>query len=272
MGKGGDSNCNSGAMNVGLMGAAQLSHPKRPCEDAYWLDLEHGAALVVDGMGGHHAGGEAAHRAAAYFKDFLASIPEQGQRQGCAQEALLAMRSDLIGQQTVRSDWYEADATAAVALMDGTSVDIAWCGDSRVYRWDGKQLELLTLDHSAALSSMPAASQRYAAQLMDDCDDPAELPDDMLELYLRRNHVSSGIGAGPIDCLSVDTNPGDIFLLSSDGLHDNLTSLEIKKVLAQDGDQALNLAQAAFLRSSEMHPRAKLDDITVLILPTSARS
>ena len=272
MGKGGDDGCSSGAMNIGLLGAAQRSHPKRPCEDAYWLDLEKQAALVVDGMGGHRAGGEAAHRAASYFKDFLATLPAQGHRQGYAEEALLAMRSDLAGQKTVRSDWYEADATAAVALMDVGMIDIAWCGDSRVYRWDGKKLDLLTLDHSAALSGMPEASQVHAAQLMDACSDPAELPDDMLELYLRRNHVSSGISAGPIGHIYTDANPGDRFLLSSDGLHDNLTSLEIQKVLEQDGDAAFNLMQAAFERSSEMHPRAKLDDITVLMLSALPQS
>lgn len=272
MGKGGDDCCSSGAMPLGIMGAAQRSHPKRPCEDAYWLDMERGAALVADGMGGHHAGGEAAHRAADYFKDFLASLPAQGERQGWAEEALLAMRSDLTSQQVVRPDWYEADATAAVALMDGDMVDIAWCGDSRVYRWDGQELELLTLDHSAALRRMPEDSQLHATQLLDDCEDPAELPRDLLNLYLTRNHVSSGIGAGQIDHLRVHSNPGDQFILCSDGLHDNLTYREIKQVLSRGGDPASNLMSKAFERSGELHPRAKLDDITVLVLSASAKS
>jgi protein phosphatase len=60
---------------------------------------------------------------------------------------------------------------------------------------------------------------------------------------------------------------GDLLILTSDGVHDNLTSEEIQGLLqgTSTEDCASILTRAANVRAKQQgHARAKMDDITVV--------
>lgn len=97
--------------------------------------------------------------------------------------------------------------TLSAVIFKGRSAHIFHVGDSRVYRLAAGNLEQLTRDHRLSISST--------------------------ESYLNR-----ALGADPnveIDYLAVDLNPGDIFVLCTDGVHEFIAPREMAGLIASDG-------------------------------------
>jgi len=68
----------------------------------------------------------------------------------------------------------------------------------------------------------------------------------------------------------VDIEEGDVLLLSSDGIHDNLTDAEIEKLLnSGSSEQKLSksiVENASNIAKDTNNPRAKEDDKTAIII------
>jgi hypothetical protein len=68
---------------------------------------------------------------------------------------------------------------------------------------------------------------------------------------------------------TIDVRDGEKLIVTSDGIHDNLTDVEIAKILAtsENNQQAVeNLTNASRNRSREKHPRAKADDMSAIVV------
>ena len=94
-----------------------------------------------------------------------------------------------------------------VALVDGDAgtVAIGHVGDSRAYRVRGGELEQLTEDHSLVNELMRAG----------------ELSQEEARAHPQRSVITRALGTEPdvdVDTFTVDAQPGDVFLLCSDGL------------------------------------------------------
>lgn len=102
------------------------------------------AFVVADGIGdadlAAHAARLAAHTAAVAAASGMT-----------AEGAIVAAQRAV---ETALPDLDAADAVLAVAIPDtgpsGTSCDVAWVGDCRVYHWNGRVLEQITTDHTLA--------------------------------------------------------------------------------------------------------------------------
>jgi serine/threonine protein phosphatase PrpC len=99
---------------------------------------------------------------------------------------------------------------------------------------------------------------------------------DIKEIPIKyfRNYVTNSLtpeSPPRPNIITFDAKEGDIYLISSDGVHDNLLDLEIENVLKKHKDNPQNIAkEISFFargRSDNLrHPRAKDDDITVAVL------
>ncbi|MFI5775701.1 PP2C family protein-serine/threonine phosphatase [Nocardia sp. NPDC051570] len=101
------------------------------------------AFVVADGIGDHLLAARAARSAAAV-------AAEVGTRRG-AVAAILAARDELHRQFPEPA----ADTVLAVAVIPAADqpdgpCDIAWVGDCRAYRWNGRVLHQITTDHTVA--------------------------------------------------------------------------------------------------------------------------
>lgn len=142
--------------------------------------------------------------------------------------------------------------TTAVGLhlvSDFHVCHIAHVGDSRCYRIRDDEIELLTTDHSLINDYLKAAPDLTEEQL-------AELP---------RNVITRALGMQESVIVDVQTQrpePGDVFILCSDGLNSMLSDDEIlETVIADRGnlDKAgNNLIKLANLRGGE-------DNITLIL-------
>ena len=245
---------------------ASRGHPDRECEDAFWIDRARGIALIADGMGGREGAGDAARRSSQHIREIVNLLPAEGERAGWSKKLMEYLRNDLL-EYRAEHKLPEADAGAVLMIKDGDEVEVSWCGDVRAYLWEGNKLTRLTLDHSKVLEDLPKERQEEILGHIDRAMMPEELPEGLLHYWRNHNHTSSGVAEGEIGMVRTPFRAGQKILLCSDGVHDNLAHYEISEAFQEQEDPSELILERAWVRSGKIHPRAKKDDITLLIIP-----
>jgi protein phosphatase len=210
------------ATAVSHYSAAALSDRgrKRPSnEGAFGYSVEHGVYLVCDGMGGAAAGEIASSLAVdevmRLFAERIAEIPP-----GTVIDQAIAAANEAIYSRSQASERLSGMGTTMVALVtDERHLRVVNVGDSRCYRMRNARLEQITLDHSLVdeqvrLGRMtPAEAQR------------SPLRNVITRALGTQSHVTP-------DIFELEAEPGDLFLLCSDGLTREVPDAKIESVLA----------------------------------------
>ncbi len=206
-------------------GATDTGRRRRHNEDSYVCEPP--LFAIADGMGGAQAGEVASRLAAA--------VLEETRGDDLAGEQLVA---ELI-QEANRRVFQRSSEDAAVSGMgttmtvalvadDAASLVIGHVGDSRAYRIRGGALEQLTHDHS----------------LVGELIRSGRLSPEEAESHPQRSVITRAVGTEPdvdVDTFTTETEPGDIYLLCSDGLTDMLSDAEIQGLVAgNELDRALD--------------------------------
>lgn len=187
-------------------------------EDAFAYSIEHGVYVLSDGMGGAAAGEIAS--AIAVETAMRTLCARQSSPLEALVEAVIAANYVVYMRAQQNSELRGMGATMVVMAMDADRVWIANVGDSRGYRLSGGRLEQLTLDHSYVEEQIRMG--RMTAE-------------EALRSPLR-NVITRAVGTQSDvepDIFEVETEPGDLFLLCSDGLTRELKDGEIEAVLRQ---------------------------------------
>ena len=185
-------------------------------EDAYLDRPDIRLWAVADGMGGHTVGDLASRKVI----DALSSVspadsPEN--RVAAVRERLQTVNRELRTEAATRN--VERIGSTAVVLLAGDSdCRFLWAGDSRIYLLRRGRLKLLTRDHSV----LQALRSRGHATSLDAFPQSAQ------------HCITRAVGAD--DTLDVDegieeVTDGDVFLLCSDGLTNEVTEDEIGNAL-----------------------------------------
>jgi serine/threonine protein phosphatase PrpC len=151
----------------------------------------------------------------------------------------------------------------------------ATVGDSRVQLLRGDMFHTLTLDHSYLASSDPQEAKAQQDRL-DDALSLEDLPDPLdRAAFTHRNMIASALdGAGQPDArfYAFRLVAGDRLLIDSDGVHDNLNRSDLAELAAEPKNAqqtAEAVAEAAWdvsQRNPEQDPRAKPDDVSVIVV------
>jgi len=173
--------------------------------------------VVADGMGGHRAGATASQVTVAaigeVFSGFVESHPEEMLRDA------IETANERVHAMAVENTELRGMGTTAVALLlgPGSTGWVAHVGDSRAYRLRGERFEALTRDHSVV-----AELERRGL-----------LSADEAAVHPRRNEILRCVGVHPdveVETSEIEVEPGDLFLLCSDGLTGMLDEMEIADV------------------------------------------
>lgn len=189
-------------------------------EDALIFAPDRGLFGVCDGMGGHAAGEVASEVASkALLEEISVSCTDPHE---CLRLGLEKANQQIFRIQAERPECRGMGTTVS-ALWIGPSNGtwIAHVGDSRVYRLADGRLEQLTDDHSPVF-------RLYQHGL---------LAKDDLRQHPHKNLLDRSLGVLPTveaDLFPVEVHSGDIFLICTDGLSDELTDREIAEVLSHD--------------------------------------
>ena len=211
---------------------------KRPSnEDAFGYSVEDGVFAVCDGMGGA-AAGEIASSLAVDEVLRLFSGRSAGLAAPMPQLAAdaIAAANEAIHSRAQRNYRLSGMGTTLVVLVvEENHVWVLNVGDSRCYRLRNHSLEQLTLDHSLVEEQVRLGRMT---------------PSEALRSPLR-NVITRALGTQchvTPDIFELQADPGDLFLLCSDGLTRELADSAIEALVDSDcslDDLCANLVKAA---------------------------
>jgi protein phosphatase len=211
-----------------------------------WRERGH-LFLVADGMGAHAVGEKASEQAAQVIPHIYHKQTHQGAATALRRAFIEANASiHACGQQNREFEGMGTTSTALVLRSEGAWV--GHVGDSRCYRIRNGVIEQLSYDHSLVWE--------YARLQHMDPDEVEDIPTNVIHRCL-----------GPEPLVQVDIEgphaiqPGDVYLLCSDGLSGQVTDPEIGAVAS-----VLPPAEACRFLVDLANLRGGPDNITVVIV------
>jgi serine/threonine protein phosphatase PrpC len=210
---------------------------------------------VSDGMGGGNAGDLASSLLLQRMSEIIPltfKAAAAGFFPDCLDHLGQAIRSvhEHINETAASDDTRGMAATLALAWFTPENLYLANVGDSRLYRSRRGQLEQLSRDHTSAWGQWKRG----------------EIPEVQYRSHPRRAALYEVVGGGHLAVCphfaAVPCEPGDRFLICSDGLIDGLWERHIANALAQAQDPATSAA--ALLERAVANSGA--DDTTLFVI------
>ena len=206
---------------IALSGRTDVGLRRSNNEDTFVVRPELNFCLVADGMGGA-AAGELASRyfAEAAVEIFSDSAPD-GDLAGRVQKVFSLANQRILEHVKEMPNHEGMGCTAELmAFFEGGFV-LGHMGDSRTYRFRNGELKQLTHDHS----------------LVQNMVDQGLISADEARTHSHRNVILRAVGIEKnlsLDLIKGKTQPGDHYLLCSDGLTDMVEDILIREVLTSD--------------------------------------
>ncbi len=209
--------------------------------------------ILADGMGGHNAGEIAASRAVEYMcsgiqnffinkKNSLELEDIETQIESVIENTNLWVHH--LGASNPK--FYGMGTTLCSILFFKEFIIYSHVGDSRIYRFRKGTLSLLTNDHTVYSKNLPTLENRNGVSL----------PRKVLA-----KAIGTSIFVSP-EIKSEKVEVGDIYLLSSDGLHDLVSDATIESLLKNSSD--LNQVASHLIETAK--ESGGHDNITLLLV------
>ena len=254
----------SGRIRLVAHGLTDVGRQRRHNEDHVCVMPDLDLFVVADGMGGHNAGDVASALTTKSLENFFQAT-QQGMVLGepPADEVDLSpeARRLVAAIRKANNDVFEISSTyqqhqgmgstvVAVHVAPAENlVHIAHVGDSRCYRIRDGIIEQLTRDHSLVNEALAIK--------------PDLTPDELARL--PKNIITRALGMKgdiKVDLRTVETMPGDLFLLCSDGLSGMVEDQELAEILAITDD----LCEACELLIAMANDAGGADNITAVLI------
>ncbi|HUT55744.1 MAG TPA: Stp1/IreP family PP2C-type Ser/Thr phosphatase [bacterium] len=218
-------------MEVKAFGATDVGKVRAANEDSFLLDEELKLYIVADGMGGHQGGGYASSRAVAQIK---AEILRQEGKQESTQplsaasgrtpaqirlKSALLLTNEMLFKKAMEDSTLRGMGTTVTAIqLDHVVANIAHVGDSRLYLMRNGDLLQISRDHSWVQEQV----------------DAGVLSEEEARVHPLKNIITRSLGHDReliVDLDRREYQPGDRFMLCSDGLTNMVDDETIKQVM-----------------------------------------
>ncbi len=181
------------------------------------------AAAIADGVSSSDKGAEAAEACVTGFLEDYLCTPESWSVKQSAERVLAALNTWLYVQGGNGRDPQRGRvSTLSILVLKSTTAHVIHVGDSRIYRLHRGQMEQLTVDHRVWMS----LSQHYLSRAMG------------ADMHLQ------------IDYCRLPVEQGDIFVFTTDGVHDYFSDREIAGLVLE--------SQAELAKAAELIVRGAL--------------
>lgn len=176
--------------------------------------------IVADGMGGHSKGDLASRLAAKLFIDYINSADiDQYSSYIDLLEAAISYANDEIYSLSLDEDSKMGTTVVCLCIDQEEGLYyLSHLGDSRAYLYRDGGLRILTRDHS----------------LVNDLLDSGSLTEDEAENFINKSAITRAVGTEETirpDSKTFETKKGDIVLLVTDGLTNELTDEKIEDIV-----------------------------------------
>jgi parallel beta-helix repeat protein len=202
-------------------GSSDVGRKRFENEDRILIDSDRGIYLVVDGIGGHAAGEQAARIAADIIGMRLGR--QTGTTVNRVREAFALASTEIFEMASRDRNLAGMACVATLAVIEDDHVTVGHVGDSRLYLLEPGAIRKVTRDHS------PVGER----------EDAGELSEDAAMLHPRRNEVYRDLGSAPhgpddpefVEIQEFDLPPSSALLLCSDGLTDQVPADEVRRLV-----------------------------------------
>ena len=208
-------------------------------EDAFGFSVEHGVYVVCDGMGGAAAGEVASSMAVDEMMRQLTRRGAENPLPADAEQAIAAANQVILARAQDSPNLNGMGTTLVALLVDDSQAWMVNVGDSRGYRLRNAHpnssappsphpnshanthLEQITIDHSLVEEQIR----------MGQMSRPEALRSPLRNVITRALGTQSSVTA---DIFELRAEPGDLFLLCSDGLTRELSDPLLETILRTD--------------------------------------
>ncbi|CAN5413610.1 protein phosphatase 2C domain-containing protein [soil metagenome] len=224
-------------------------------EDAcgHWHSDHHLCCVVADGAGGHGGGDAASRCAVRYLIDEFAARPAadvEAMLRG-ANDAVRLHRADAATQRDMHST-----VVALFVELDSQRASWGHVGDSRLYLFRAGRVHTRTRDHSVVQMLV----------------DQGALRDNQIRSHPRRSELLCALGSEAED-LSIgvalapcEIEPGDVFLLCTDGMWEHLSDEVLEATLQQSPDPQVWLAALEHAVLQQVAGKTRYDNFSAVTL------
>ncbi|WP_372683135.1 Stp1/IreP family PP2C-type Ser/Thr phosphatase [Desulfosarcina sp.] len=236
--------------NINYHGATDVGNVRTNNEDVFYISEACHYCLVADGMGGAAAGEVASRIFADTAKAVFAGHDGVSEENTIARvQTTFKLANEKILKHVGRNPGDQGmGCTADLLAFSQNSFIIGHVGDSRTYRLKNGTLKQLTKDHS----------------LVQEQVDQGLISPDEARRHAMRNVILRAVGVNDkitLDILRGKKNPGDLFLLCSDGLTDLVDEAAVLDALRADG--VLSEKSAALIQLAKQ--AGGKDNVTVVL-------
>jgi serine/threonine protein phosphatase PrpC len=188
-------------------------------EDAVLDGAQIGLWAVADGVGGADAGDHASQSIIASLSR-LAATSDGFELLERTRQSLAEVNTRLYNEAHCTNAGRTIASTVVCLLISCGRFYCLWAGDSRLYRLRAGQLEQISRDHSEVQSLV-----EYGLITVEEA-----------KSHPSANRITRAVGADcdlEVECTGDEVQPGDVFLLCSDGLTKVVEDAEIADVLGR---------------------------------------
>jgi serine/threonine protein phosphatase PrpC len=244
-------------LHIEAAGRTETGRRRDLNQDVFVLRPDLGLFLVVDGMGGHPAGEVAAAIASEaiqrFYDDRGSPWPADAMGEPSSPQAFLVASlkhaSAAIRERAEREPEKQRMGAAIVAMRaTSNGFCLAHVGHARCYRLRGRELHLLTEDHTQLAEYVWRG-----------------VPIDVAESRPDQRSLSRALGIRPAVNVTVgmdDARAGDVLLLCSNGLYGVMSDRELAGVLGGKSD----VEATADALMAAVGAKRSADDATCVVL------
>jgi protein phosphatase len=214
-----------------IAGRTDAGQVRTQNEDSIGEEVELGAIILADGMGGYH-GGEVASAIAVntvlnYLHEHIPTfLPGQTDKKADLskeslhiREAITQANTSIVKASETQPQYRGMGTTVVMGIFYDNRITVAHVGDSRMYRFRDDLLEHITVDHT----------------LLQELVDRGFYTEQEARESLNKNLVTRALGIDKeviVDIKEMEALPGDIYLLCSDGLNDMISDEDIRSTIS----------------------------------------
>ena len=259
-------------LQIEFAGASDVGMLRSNNEDAWWagnlsetpagnqhdasgsIALDSGAWIgVCDGLGGAAAGEVASRMSITETVEALSELERGNVSLGQAHESLVKTNQAINDAANANIPWMGMGSTISFIWAESRGALLGQVGDSRIYRLRDKRLKELTPDHS------PVGRLRQSGRLTE-----AEA-----RVHPSRHVIDQCLGGSDPglmpDCLPIDLQVGDIFLLCSDGLTDGVCDAELQGMMGEVFDHLRHPTETVRLLIKSANRLSGRDNVTLVV-------
>jgi len=221
-------------------------------QDSHYLDEEGRFFIVADGMGGHAGGQEASQLAIKTIREYFEEHwDSEDPSKLLIEKAVMDANESILKDQHLHPERDEMGTTVVMVLFRRDGNWRGHVGDSRLYRLRDAQLEKITQDHTWVAKAI----QR------------GDLTPEQVKTHPWRHVLFQCLGRKDlrvIDIEPLEVLPGDLLLLCSDGLTEEVSDTKINDLLLSADPTNFEVTASNLIAAAK--EAGGSDNITVLLV------